>query len=230
MYKNNATVVFLVAMLVATAVPVSAWTGSLSTSDGGLHAENGWAPAFLSWDITQPQTHVWRYEYTLGIDATGGISHMDLETSSHYTPGFPDIYNLERWDGSAWVGWNPTLEIKWHKPGSGNPLMPDVLYGIKFELEGDYTQIRWRFDANRYPVWGDFYAKDGGGKDNPKVLWNEGFARDDPTVAAHDGTNDNHILRPNSRTPELPPCALLALGSLPLGLAYVRGRWRRKKD
>jgi len=30
-------------------------------------------------------------------------------------------------------------------------------------------------------------------------------------------------------TPELPPSALLCLGSLPLGLAYIRG-WRRKKE
>lgn len=220
-------VIAVAVLLIGTGGPVWSYTGNLSTDAGGLVALNGWAPATLSWDITQPQANVYRFDYTLTVGGGGGISHMILETSDPFTQGYPDIFNLERWTGSEWVTFSPTLETGTHNPGPGNPDMPTSLYGVKFEPGGDYTTLRWRFDAYRLPVWGDFYAIDGGGQTNAKLLYNEGFARDDPTVAAHDGTEDNHILRPDSRTPELPASALLLVSMVPMGLAYLRGRRRK---
>ena len=55
----------VVAGLIWSPLPVSAFTASLSTIDGGLHAENDWDPVFLRWDITQLQPKTWTYEFDL---------------------------------------------------------------------------------------------------------------------------------------------------------------------
>ncbi|MFO8081224.1 MAG: hypothetical protein R6V07_13110, partial [Armatimonadota bacterium] len=231
------TVVVAIAALVLSAGSALAWTGSLSTTSGGLIYGGGWEPATLTWDVTMVSANVYRYDYTLDIETTGGISHMILELTddafyNDFQLGSIDMFNLQLFDGADWVNWSPVVDVKEHEKGDednaggGNPGMPTDLFGIKYDdLGGDETYLRWRFDAYRMPVWGDFYAKDGG----DKVLYNAGFALADPLDGPADGSIDNHILRPNGRTPELPPSALMSLGMLPLGIAYIRGR-RRKED
>jgi len=54
------------------------------------------------------------------------------------------------------------LEFGTFGPAPGNPGFPvgESIFGIKINLTGDQTYVE--FDANREPMWGDFYAKDGG--------------------------------------------------------------------
>lgn len=225
------------------------YAGSLSTdyptsSDGLLIDGTGWTPATLTWDVGRyiSNSNVWRYEYMLDVtDATAGgeISHMIIEVTedelwSEFPLGSPDMFNLQ-WvdDNGDWVDWDATVVVSTYdnaSQGGSNQGMPDgtQIYGAKFEdWTGDYAAVRWGFDAYRLPVWGDFYAVDG--KNEPKYLYNAGLTVDNPTDPPADGSIDSHILRPNGRTPELPPSALLGVTMLPLGLAYIRGR-KRKDD
>ena len=47
--------------------------------------------------------------YTLRIDAKGGISHMKSETSSAFVEEFPDIHDIQWWNGPEWVEWQLSL-------------------------------------------------------------------------------------------------------------------------
>ncbi|MGI5819118.1 MAG: hypothetical protein ACOX9R_13595 [Armatimonadota bacterium] len=237
-------VVIAVLGLMLSALPAFAWTGILSTPthpnhashDGSLVYGGGWEPALLSWDVTQVNSNVYRYEYTLEIASTAGgdISHMILELTDDdfyrdFTYPSMDMFNLERWDGQSWVPWAPILNVDKHKAtiGGANPDMPTDMWGVKFdELTG--MSITWRFDAYRLPVWGDFYSKDGGAPGAEKYLYNAGFALADPADPPSDGSINDHILRPNGRTPELAPSILMGMSMLPFGIAYVRGRRRRE--
>ncbi|MGC9318000.1 MAG: hypothetical protein ACP5KN_08195 [Armatimonadota bacterium] len=228
--------------LVLSAGPVLAWTGTLTTRTGGLVYGDDWQPASLTWDVTQDATNsnVYHYEYTLNVSevATGGnISHMIIElTDDDYYNNFTypsmDLFNLQRWDGTEWVDWAPTLTVDDHLAGSaGNPDLTSDVFGVKFDDSdggewGEWDLLQWRFDAYRLPVWGDFYAKDGKLDQVDKTLYNAGLDLPDPTDPPQDGSIDNHILRPNGRTPQLPPSALLGLSMFPLGIAYLRGRRR----
>ncbi len=231
-------VLIVVAALVLSTSPLFAWTGSLSTSDGGLTSGGNWQSATLSWDVTALSSSVYQYEYTLDVGARGDVSHMILELTQDdffgsYAYPSVDLFNLQWYQGGNWVDWTPgndlDIEVKEHlDTNPGNPSMPDDLFGIKMEDFGDFTSLRWRFDSQRLPVWGDFYAKGGGGPGGQNYLYNSGFAAPDPLDGPADGSIDNHLLRPDGRTPELPPAALTGLSTLPLGIAYLRGRRRRQ--
>ncbi len=140
-----------------------------------------------------PTLHPWYYSYTVTVQKYG-LSHMTLELSDDFQES--DMTGLT-------VNGVPHTEfsIGIHSPNPGSPLLPEALFGVKFddlddgiEVEG-YVIHELSFFSNRTPVWGDVYLK-GGQNDG----FNQGFTVNDwdPTDAPADGSLDGHLLVPNS--------------------------------
>jgi len=181
----------------------ASFIGVLSTADGGLSGTGVWMQgngSSLSWNITQEGT-VWHYEYNL-IVPEKNISHMIIEVSDNFTR--EDILNSS-WD---------SIEIGNFSSSNGNPGMPGSIYGIKF-AETSGVNLIVQFDSYRMPVWGDFYSKDGQSTGTWNALWNSGFTDTDPLISAHNGSESNHLLVPDT-IPEPATVCILGLGALSL--------------
>lgn len=209
-------------------VPMSAFafSGTLLSSTGGILGTGNWGAGSMSleWEVTQNVDLSWTYRYVFS-HPLGATSHFILETSPSFTDN--DLFGPT-------VGFGPT-EIKFHEVTSGNPSMPEGVYGIKFEgVDGTVTTLE--FNSYRSPIWGDFYSKDGvvsptsqrPGSQTFNTAWNAGFttADFDPTAPAANGAYMNHLLVPDTDTPPIPePSTMLLLGSGLLGaVAVIRRR------
>ncbi len=214
----------------AQAVDLEQYKGDLSFADGGLVANDYWADASttLSWTVSETASEFWNYSYTLHVPRHA-VSHLILETSVDLPAS--EITNVTGSfiDGECW-------ELGWFTPedGNSNPGMPGSMYGIKFELGGEYTDLSFSFDCPRVPVWGDFYAKNGVGGGEPSTLWNAGFSTPDPWAAPTSGSLLQHVVRPDTEYSTQPPgdnspepatwLLLLATGAVGAGR-----RWRRNR-
>ncbi len=175
----------------------------------------------------------WRYTYTFALvnpdappDPKGGISHIVLETSTSFTEA-----NLTGLSGASLAGDDP---IKTQTVGSGNPQMPEDVYGIRFDpLSADLTTMTWSFFSNRSPIWGDIYVKDGGKPGEENAAWNSGFTSPDSDPAGFPFVlSDNHVLVPDTNLTSQPPGGhvpepVTALGVL-AGLGGLAGYCRRR--
>ena len=202
-------------ILSAHAAATISYTGSLSSSDGGLLGVGAWVDPGVSeivWEVTQNEDSSWHYEYVLTVPNTESeISHFILETSPTFTED--DISNES--------GAFDQIEIKNHLETSpGSPELPQDIYGIKFDDTFGHLLII-HFDSTRDPVWGDFYAK--GGRNISQQVWDTGLTFVDPVDAPSNGSINNHILVPDS-VPE--PASLLMLS---IGTLVIRGKLRRKR-
>jgi len=192
--------------LLAFAPAANAYVGTLSSASGEINGTGSWinpGPTTISWEVTDNVTS-WHYKYTLTVPAKD-VSHFILETS----PAFDatDIFNES--------GPFTSTEIKLHTAAQGSPDMPDNLFGIRFDNTWGTTMVI-EFDSLRVPVWGDFYAKNGG---NPAIqAWNAGFTASDtdPDDPIGNGSVGNHLLVPDTRIPEPATLALMAAGALAL--------------
>jgi len=227
--RHVVVLAFLPALLLSTAIcSAQTYTGSLSW-DKGIDATGAWQSPVTTFDWTvEMKTGYWNYDYTLALPEGGGAtSHFILETSLDLTAA--DIFDVyingqsSSFDGpQTWLATEPS-----------NPGLPGDIYGIKFDDLTETMTLRINFNSYRVPVWADFYAKDGNaGGQGTNAAWNAGLLVADPTVAAGNGTINNHILAPDTEivqpppgpTPELPPGALLLLTLIPAAWAGVRAK------
>ena len=187
-------------------------------SNGGITATDGWAGGNfeLSW-IVEEDNGLWTYIYTVNTEdpldpeKTKDISHFILEVTEDGNP-----FNIFG-DTDAFEGPKTWTEA------SGNPEMPNDIYGIKFDFGGSpatYTII-----IDRAPVYGVFYAKDGRDDGDEVVAWSN--ALNSPTYRTDSGfTTTDFIVRPDSVGVVPVPGAVWLLGSGLIGLAGIRKKFK----
>jgi len=202
----------------------------------------------ITWTVTNedagaPVGYPWKYSYTWTITnpeqglLQGAFSHLILEVS----PGFTQS-DLTQVSGDVSID-----SVGLQTAQSGNPNIAEDIYGIRFNPAADgLFDMSWSLYSNRQPVWGDIYAKCGGGQ-GQNTAYNLGFADPDnvdgtiddldPAEPASAGTVANHffyhVLRPDTvggpgpdpdnPVPEPGTMGLMALAACGLG-AYVRKR------
>jgi len=215
------TALLLVAAVALAALPAQAFTGTLLAADLAILGTGNWietGPTGIEWTVTQNADESWHYSY-LFWHPKGETSHFILETSTSFTAG--NIFNAS--------GDFSLFDVGWQEVGSGNPNMPERVYGIRFDEAWDLN-TELAFDSDRAPIWGDFYAKNGNaGGFGPNTAWNAGFTLNDsdPFAAPQDGSLDHHLLVPDTDsdlTPIPEPSAMLLLSSGLLGAWVARRR------
>ncbi|MHC4715979.1 MAG: hypothetical protein ACYS5V_03355, partial [Planctomycetota bacterium] len=196
--------------------PLLTLTGCLSVGDGGLKATGSWdnASTELCWEVSNEVTmdpNIWRYKYTLTVPYCD-IRKMYIEASSECDEEFTDenLFNPR----SRPEDWLESTNIDWHVVECMG--IDTAMYSIEACGKRGYTEVTFKFESDRGPRWGDFYAVDG-------VIWgypladvcNAGFFTEDPLDAIVDsGTVCNHVLVPDTGNliPEPATLGLMARG------------------
>lgn len=198
-------------------------TGYLSSPAGSGLVSGGEAwtspPGFrVIWTVTQLNWSTWHYRYEFRNESGGPlsmlVSHMIIPLSENFTE--EDLFNPGLDVGDTEIG---TFALSTSNPGFP---VGESLFGVKIDMAGE--QLVAEFDSTRQPMWGDFYAKDGG---EPK---NYAYSSDFGVEVANlhdyagvpvdgDGEVLNKILVPDT-VPEPVTMALLGLGAA----AIVRRR------
>lgn len=215
---RNALLCALVTVFVCAGAGRATYIGSLSSpsTNGLVSGGVAWAAGeegfMVKWTVSQNPDFTWHYKYEFfdqeGEDLSMLVSHFIITVSEGI--GYDEIYNISN-DVAE-------LSISTFGPSPSNPNFPvgQTMYGAKFDL--DNAQLFAEFDSTRVPMWGDFYAKDGG---NPKnYAYNVDFGVDavnyaDFTSAPVDAEGNvlAKVLVPDTET-QIPEPATLLIFSL----------------
>jgi len=202
----------LLLFVLTNGVWATTYSGSVSGDGGGLLGTNEWDSenVILSWDVTSGSGS-WEYRYTFTVPSKG-ISHLIIEVSDFFTAA--NI--LEGTTDEFETGEEPKL----HTTANGNPGIPESTYGIKWEPgEEDPLSYSWTLVSNIGPMWGDFYAKSGGGQEDPVIAYNEEFSNTmRPAFDPAEPDPSGWVLVPDS-TPIPEPTTVLLISSGLIGLA-----------
>ncbi|HUT36856.1 MAG TPA: choice-of-anchor D domain-containing protein [Planctomycetota bacterium] len=188
----------------------------------------------LEWWVTNDDSsqsgYPWKYTYRFRHNGgQAGFSHVIVEAAPDFAAS-----NMTALSGAT------LSSIGLQTVASGNPGMPEDLYGVRFNppSSGMYD-MTWSFFSTRAPVWGDFYGRCGGaGGINRAYNYNlsaggvaRGFLdpngsdtlRDDidPTGPAANGSLDYHALRPGPATAPVPVLATSPADTSTLQFGYV---------
>jgi hypothetical protein len=218
--KSLGVLALAVFLSLSLTIQAQAITYSGSLSGLGLVTTASWtnASTVFSWTVKDVGTSggyvLWQYDYALTVPSKA-VSHFIIEVS----------------DNAVAVDFIGDGILATYSAGGSNPNMPGTMYGLKFNDSSAGDSLTVSFRTTRSPVWGDFYAKDGTDKvDDVKIdvtAWNEGFSRTDPVAGPANGSVDNHILRPDTKTTLVPePTTMLLLGLGLVGLAGVRRKMK----
>jgi len=197
------------------------WYNLIEKPSGGIFATSEWAnpdydfdPTGLRWIITESEldgSYTYKYQWNT---AEKELSHIIIELTEDIgippaTIGFYDP-NLE--DS---ISPSADYEIGYFPPdqGNSNPGMPYEIYGIKVEPIYDMTIFEFWFTVEQPPVWGNFYAKGGGGTEIPGAIYAYNTGYEFPNTGVF-------IARPDG-TPIPEPGTMLLLGAGLIGLATV---------
>lgn len=248
-------VVASVVMIVLSAGSVSAdtvlvdlgvyGTGARDSDGHGVTATEDWDEGdfTIRWEITQQPNGLYHYTYWIE-DLEKSLSHWNLQISDGVGlsafSDFVETYVHEKDDIHYDDAFTP--ELGTHSSGNGNPGIPGDLYGLKWdtpnveiEIEDDdeskfedldAREAHFEFDSTQPPVWGNFYAKSGGGhKDDAVIAYNDDFLAM-PTSSTTDFTG--WIPRPDGDTPVVPLPPAAAAGAVCLGLLGLVRAVRRR--
>ena len=134
------TLSFLV-LLASTSSAGIVYSGTLSSDAGGIEGtglwvdktflpaskQANWTPVTITWEVSQNADLSWRYSYDFSV-YRGELSHMIIETSPNF--GYSDVFNASE-----------SFVIASHSAAQpSNPNLPDVIYGIKFDITGERTE------------------------------------------------------------------------------------------
>jgi len=225
------SMLFLFTVVPAQAVPIWGSDASAellggsrtSPASSGVDATQQWDNSgfTIGWNIEQDLTTLlWTYTYTVTCD-TKEISHLILEVTDD-----GEDFNIYGGTSTPYEG-PDTWDV-----GPSNPLMPNPIYGVKFDFGGD--EVTYSLVTDRAPVYGVFYAKNGKDKGDDVLAWSNALNYGDYKTNEGDLTITDFIARPNGYNGYIDPQAIpepatmLLLGSGVIGFA-VSGKKRLKK-
>ncbi|MFZ7112170.1 MAG: PEP-CTERM sorting domain-containing protein [Desulfatiglandales bacterium] len=190
--------ILLVCLVLSFLIVPGAWgtliyTGSIGSDKWeeaganpyGLYSNDGWSDAVLSWKVYY-SGGLYTYQYTFTDYGTGpsvkDISHGIIEVSATFES--VNIIDIYTGDGGETTGEAEPEYTLGTFSNSKNEPKPVDIYGIK--VDGLTNGLSWTIVTNREPMWGDFYAIDGGSY-NPTVddtgwvyAYNTGFGSEAP--------------------------------------------------
>ena len=224
-----AAVFFLGTSISAHALPI--WgsdasgelTGSrTSPASSGVDATRQWDNGgfTIEWVISQGADDLWTYTYDVTGD-TKGLSHLILEVTED-----DDDFNIYGGTSAPYEG-----PEEWSLSPS-NPLMPNPIYGVKFDF-GD-TIVTYTMVTDRAPVYGVFYTKDGTDKDDgvsyDVVAWSNALNFSNYKIN-EDLTEIDFIVRPDGVGAPVPePATMLLLGTGLVGFAVSQRKKFKKMN
>jgi hypothetical protein len=180
------------------------------------HEEGGFQlVATVNYDPSRGADRLYYYKYN--VSAEGGLPLQ--HTLSHVLIGVTEPSSLSDFkDATPAIADGPKT---WYTLPN-NQYMPGPLYGVKWNAASAGV-FQMEFYTAKNPVWGNFYARCGGGKFEWNAAYNTDFLTE-PTISTTDFSG--WAPRPNGGADPVPvPASLLLVGTGCIALAMWR--WRR---